>query len=74
MGATNSKEEVIIAQAGNNGSNDVKFSACEILGVIAFALTIIFIVWFCCMQYKKRLVKKISNRLSQSTIQVQQKI
>lgn len=68
MGTSESKEEVIIAQAGNG--NDAKIfespSTAEILGIIAFFIVILLLIAQCWSIYKKRLTKKIRKDLSKS--------
>lgn len=75
MGTTESKEEVIIAQAGNsggasNGTNFGSFNVAEILGITAFIGILLLVIAYCCRIYKKKLTKKIRRELSKSTEQI----
>lgn len=76
MGSTESKEEVIIAQAGNSGgattdgTNFGSFSVAEILGIIAFIGVLLIVVAYCWGIYKKRLTNKIRKELRKSTEQI----
>lgn len=71
MGTTKSKEEVIIAQAGNSGgvSAGVTYVG-GVMGMIALAILIIGIIVYIVKIVSKRMVKKIRRNLSQELIDI----
>lgn len=74
MGAKNSKEEIIIAQAGNSGGQTTNaktdgqqmYNAAEILGIIAFVAVLMLIAFACCFCTKRKLEQKIRREISRS--------
>lgn len=72
MGQQQTKEEVIIAQAGNSGGvttgeQKIQFSVYEILGLIAFVAVAIVVILFLCRKFKQMLEKKIRAEIRRST-------
>lgn len=75
MGSSQSKEEVIIAQAGNSGGvkNNVESSSWsikEIAELVVLMMAIIVIFWFCVSRCKATIRKKIREEISKSREQV----
>lgn len=71
MGTTQSKEEVIIAQAGNSGgqTNGVSFNAMgvkEIMEMVMIIICIIIILVYCHGKCKKQLEKKVRREIVRS--------
>lgn len=70
MGSTQTKEEVIISQAGNSGgtSNGTSFAVSwkEAMGIVAFCAVIIIIVAYAVHKLKKHLEKKIQQEIRRS--------
>lgn len=71
MGSSQSKEEVIISQAGNSGSvtngmfNGVSLGQ-QILIIVLGGLIVAIIMVFCWFQVKKMLEKKIRREITRS--------
>lgn len=76
MGSTQSKEEVIIAQAGNSGgitnktASSPSWTVKEIAEIVVLIMAIIVIFWFCVIRCKAMLRKKIREEISRSREQV----
>lgn len=69
MGAKNSKEEVIIAQAGNSGgqTNDTNiFSAKTIVEIVFMIVAVLIVVLYLYSKCKKQLNKKIQAQIRAS--------
>jgi hypothetical protein len=67
MGTNQSKEEVIISQAGNSGSTSggvtKPLSVGEIMGIVAFCLDVVAIILFIAYRVKKSMEQKIRKEI-----------
>lgn len=69
MGKGYSKEEIIIAQAGNSGgvSNDTsKYHLTEVIGIMAVGFCIVFILWCACVRSRKALRVQVRREVAKS--------
>lgn len=72
MGLKESKEEVIIAQAGNSGGSTTSqeiqrgVSLGEVVALIAVALVLAIVVAYCYLHGKKKLERKIRRGIIRS--------
>lgn len=76
MGKTQSKEEVIITQAGNSGGTTAEgnsghgYSLLEVCGIVTAMLIVAAIIVWCCRRSKKALEKKIRLEVMRSQEQL----
>lgn len=69
MGGKESKEEVIIAQAGNSGgqTNETnKFSAKTIVEIVFMILAVLIVLFYLYNKCKKHMTKKIQEQIRAS--------
>lgn len=69
MGGTQSKEEVIIAQAGNSGGQTNKtefFSLKTIIEITVIIIAVIITILYCYGRCKKGLLKKVRREIRAS--------
>lgn len=70
MGSSQTKEELVIAQAGNTGSNAIEsgsgLSSKIIIEMVASILGCITVIVYCFGKCKKRLEKKIRAEITRS--------
>ena len=71
MGESESKEEVIISQAGNSGGATANngFSLVELSGVVAAGFVIVAIVAYCYCKDKKMLKSTVRREIQRSQIE-----
>lgn len=75
MGGSESKEEVIISQAGNSGGatatkNDTGYSLMEIIGVVVAGFIIVAIGAYLWCTAKKSLKRNIRREIQRSQIEL----
>jgi len=76
MGGSQSREEIIVAQAGNSGGISQsasqkqptsELSVYEILGTVSFAVNLLFVVYFIYYVMKKKLEQKVYKEVRRSS-------
>lgn len=72
MGSSQTKEEVIIAQAGNSGNakGQTHFSIMDVGFFTVAAVVLVIILLFCYGKCKKKLERKIREEISRSREEV----
>lgn len=68
MGKSQSKEEIVIAQAGNSGGQTTSqgVSLWEVVILLSVAIFVLIIIAYCYQQIKKNLTRKIRREIIRS--------